>query len=499
MRVLAQLRRFLGLIIALIMQVGLAGCHPFITLPNSPSQQSITNARVLSKISKNAKDSFFFKALFKKINAASSNQSGNIDEFWTSVQKDLQLTHYNHRAEVQEQITSLIARKHHLQATIRRSAKYIHYIYEQIKKRHLPAELVLLPLVESTYDPLALNHISGACGLWQLTSNTAKGFGIRQDWLFDGRRDIYTSTHAALDYLTYLNQFFSGDWLLSLAAYDTGEGNVQRAIRYNARKNLNITFWSLPLALETCYYVPRLLALSAIIKDPQKYNFILPNINNKPYLETVNVHAGISIIHAAELANISLKELKTVNPGFKQLVFMPNKPYRLLLPVKYATTFKKSLAQLPRKDFYSNLFYYTIRPGDNLISIAKRYNVKIEQLCLWNEWSSTKVLPINKKLIIKLSPTAVVPAFSQSIYHPSLKNPQIQSYTVLKGDTLWGIARELGLDVTDLQKWNNLSTTALKAGQKLEIKIAKNTARAKAKKLPVKPQKLSVKRIQKVR
>jgi membrane-bound lytic murein transglycosylase D len=453
-------------LIIIITQGGLTGCR--FTHPPSKEGRSLYNVRKNETVQ--AQNQWVY--LIKQILPSKKDEwiaSPIQENFWETLQKDFHLHHHTNRAVVQAQIEWFTASPHHLSSTIKRSAPYIHYIYEQVKKRHLPAELVLLPLVESTYNPLATNSTSGASGLWQLTSGTARGFGIRQDLYFDGRHDIYASTHAALDYLTYLNQFFSGNWLLTLAAYDTGEGNVQRAIRYNARRNLSTSFWNLPLALETRSYVPRLLALSAIIKNPEKYGLQLPFIGNQPYLAQVDVKPGISIVHAAELANISIKELKRFNPGFKQLIFVPNKPYRLLLPTRCAAEFKKRLAKLPPEAFYLKLFHYKTQPKDTLITIARKHQVSLENLCLWNGLEPKDILPINKNLIIKASPSSTIQS-GKITYISQKQNEQEQYYTVRKGDNLYTISKLLGIKYSDLHAWNQLKTTTLKPGQRLKIK-----------------------------
>lgn len=462
----------LGLILLLVIQTGIIGCSglsPFSkpSLEGRRLQVSQKKRPIVSKLESRFPP-FLFK-IFKQSDKVPIPKITHSLGFWECLQQDFHLSHHINKPIVQAQIEWFISSPHHLNYTIKRSAPYIHYIYEQVKKRNLPAELVLLPLVESTYNPLATNSSSGASGLWQLTAGTAKGFGIRQDWLFDGRRDIHASTHAALDYLTYLNQFFSGNWLLTLAAYDAGEGSVQRAIRYNAQRNLSISFWNLPLALETRSYVPRLLALSAIIKNPDKYGLKLPAIGNRPYLGQVEVNAGISMIHAAELANLSIKDLKQFNPGFKQLLFVPNKPYRLLLPVKSIATFKKKLAKLPAQSFYLKLIQYKVKSGDTLIGIAKRYSVTLENLCLWNGVEPTDILAINKNLIIKLPPSSTHQSSKTTYISPDSSNEIVLYYTVRKGDNLYIIAKQLGIKLSDLQQWNQLETTLLKPGQRLKI------------------------------
>lgn len=475
-------RLSISLLLIIVTQGGLVGCRaPFFIYSTSNEGRSL-HKHGQQHPAKNQKKwiAFVKQILPNKQETPLSTLSDQ--DFWAMLQKDFHLDHHTHREVVKTQIEWFISSPHHLNSTIKRSAPYIHYIYEQVKKRHLPAELVLLPLVESTYNPLALNNTSGASGLWQLTSGTARGFGIRHDLHFDGRQDIYASTHAALDYLTYLNQFFSGNWLLTFAAYDTGEGNVQRAIRNNARRNLSISFWHLPLALETRSYVPRLLALSAIIKNPEKYGLQLPAIINRPYLVQVDVRPGISIVHAAELANISIKDLKRFNPGFKQLIFIPNKPYRLLLPTRSAAEFRKKLAKLPPEAFYLKLFHYKIRPGDNLITIARKHQVSLANLCLWNGLEPKDLLQVNKTLIIKAPPSSALQS-GQVRYIAQNQSASDQYYTVRQGDNLYTIAKQLDIKRADLQAWNELKTTTLRAGQRLKIKPARERVKIIAPKL----------------
>lgn len=410
----------------------------------------------------------FLKQTFKKESISVKQTVTPKEDFWNEINKNFHLLHHIDKPAVKAQIAWFVESTTYLNHTICSAAPYIHFVYEQVKKRHLPAELVLLPLVESTYNPLAINRVSGASGLWQLTANTARGFGVRQDWLFDGRHDIYASTHAALDYLTYLNQFFSGNWLLTLAAYDTGEGNVQSAIRSNARRNLSISFWNLPLALETRSYVPRLLALSAIIKNPDQYGIKLPDISKYSYLEHVEIQAGISMIHAAELANISIKDLKRFNPGFKKIIFMPNKPYRLLLPKHCIIALKKKLEKLPKKTLYSKLFYHTIQPGDTLSRIAKYYKVTVKNLCLWNGLESKTILSVNKKLIVK-DPLSGYDKL-QNAFLADISD-DLHCYTVRKGDNLYTIARQFDIKQQDLVKWNHLKSSIIKPGQRLKIQF----------------------------
>ena len=268
---------------------------------------------------------------------------------WGPIRAHLQLTaREENKPAVQAQIRWFAKNPAYLNDAVSRAAPYMGYVYTQVTKRNLPTELVLLPIIESGYNPSATNASSGAAGMWQLMSSTARAHGVHQDKGFDGRRDLYSSTNAALDYLTYLKSFFGGDWLLAIAAYDTGEGNVQNAIRHNTQHDKNTHFWALPLAFETRSYIPRLLALAAIVKNPAKYGVTLPSISAKPYLELVDVgRTGISLslAHAAKLAGMNLSELKQLNPGVKNSSANLTQG-QFALPIDRVALYKKQLAML---------------------------------------------------------------------------------------------------------------------------------------------------------
>ena len=151
--------------------------------------------------------------------------------------------------------------------------------------------------------------------MWQFVPETGKRFGMKQNWWYDGRRDVIASTQGAIKYLKYLNKFFDGDWLLALAAYNSGEGRVKRAMKKNARKNLPTDFWSLDLPKETRAYVPKLLALADVIKRADDFNIKLYEIENKSQITNINIESQLDLAKAATLADLSLAELQRLNPG----------------------------------------------------------------------------------------------------------------------------------------------------------------------------------------
>jgi membrane-bound lytic murein transglycosylase D len=295
--------------------------------------------------------------------------------------------------------------------------------------------LVLLPIIESGYNPSATNSSSGAAGLWQLMKGTAKGYGVHKYQGFDGRRDIYSSTNAALNYLTYLKSFFGGDWLLAIAAYDTGEGNVQNAIRHNTRQDKNTHFWALPLALETLSYIPRLLALAAIIKNPAKYGVSLPPVSAKPYLELVD-SKSMSLSKVAKLAGMSVTELKELNPGVKNSSAVI-KQGQLALPIDRVALYKQQLAMASSSTGYKMV---------NARSVAL----------------STK----------QGSASQVKKASAIQLVSHQANESSPQTHLVKSGDTLEGIAKHYHVSVKQIQAWNQLSGDFLKPGEKLKIMLS---------------------------
>lgn len=227
-----------------------------------------------------------------------------------------------------------------------RARPYLHHIVEEIERREMPLEIALLPIIESAYRPTAYSP-TGAAGIWQIVPGTGKRFGLKQNSWYDGRRDILASTQAALDYLRILHKRFEGDWLLALAAYNCGEGAVENAIERNRRAGLSIDFWSLDLPRETQEYVPKLLAISSIIADPSEHNLVLDPIPNRPYLQEVPIGGEqISLERVAALANMSIADLRSLNPGLMGPTTDPSGSYKLVIPISKAKGLQQRLAAM---------------------------------------------------------------------------------------------------------------------------------------------------------
>lgn len=414
-------------------------------------------------------------------------------DVWEVLRDEFTLTHEVTRPEVQEQIRWLVAHPSYLHKVSRQSEPYIYHILGEIKKRKLPGELALLPMIESAYDPFAYSG-AGAAGLWQLMPRTGSDLGLKQDWWFDGRRSIGPSTDAALNYLVYLNRFFSGNWILAIAAYDSGEGTIARAVKATTKPGRPIYFWNLPIPRETKVYVPRLLALAEVIKNPGRYHVTLPNIPYLPYFEEVNIGSQIDLNHAAKLAGITYKELIKLNPGYNRWTTAPYKPFKLLIPTEKVQRFNLNLSNVPEEKRVS-WTKHQVKKGDSLNNIAIRYHTTVNLIKQLNQLTSNNVKPNQSILIpssknttvtakkeIPLTSTSVAAAVSTisiSTVRPivAARNHRV-IHIVQNNDTYQKLQKTYGVTSIEIQNWNKLSANKpLRKGQQLVIwkKVRKAT------------------------
>ncbi len=352
----------------------------------------------------------------------------------------------------------------------------MYLIVEEIEKRNLPLELALLPIVESSFDPFAYSHGS-ASGLWQFTSPMARHFGLDIDWWYDGRRDVYAATIAALDMLEYLHKKTNGNWLYAIAAYNTGEGRVLRASRNNRRAGKSTSFWALDLPTETERYVPQLLALADIIKHSDKYGLKLAPIPNKPQLRVVQIDSQIDLALAADFAGLSIDEFYKLNPGFNRWATGPEGTYNLLFPVENAERFELALAENgPEKRL--KWTRYKIKSGDSLGLIAKKFNTSIRFIKKANHLEKN-VIVAGKHLLIPVSAreredyTLSLP--SRLAQKQNTPRGQVKiNYQVKSGDSLWIIARQFKIKTSSLARWNHMAPRdTLSVGKKLVIWLKK--------------------------
>ncbi|MFT5446662.1 MAG: membrane-bound lytic murein transglycosylase D [Gammaproteobacteria bacterium] len=465
-------------------------------------------------------------------------------DVWAHIRSGMRFPEVNHPA-VEAELAWYAKRPGYIQRTTDRARLYLGYIVHEAKRRNLPLELTLLPIVESAFQPYARSS-AGAMGIWQFIRSTGRYYGLKQTSWSDARRDIVRATRAAFDYLEKLHKDMDGDWLLAVAAYNAGEGNVLRAVRKNRARGKPTDFFSLSLPAETRAYVPRLLAFSKLVARPADYDIELDQIDDKPYFQLVDTGGRLNLAKAAEMAGITLNELMLLNPALVRDSTDPRGPHSLALPVESVAAFRNALAATPKEqrvpwspvkvaggdtlstiaerhavtvnqlreanDLRSDTIrigqqlripgrqavstansiasatvqqlspevrrgreqarrneqrtIYRVRNGDSLWSIAGKYKVSVGRLRQWNGLSKRKVLRPGQKLVIWRSGSAIK-ASSKSRSSP--KNARI--HLVRSGDNLWSIAKRYQLRTADLARWNDIKTTdTLRPGQKLRLK-----------------------------
>lgn len=373
---------------------------------------------------------------------------------------------------INAELSWYVSHPDYLDRTLERARLYLHLIVDELEARGIPLELALLPIVESAYQPFAYSR-SHAAGLWQFIPETGRRYGLRQDWWYDGRRDVVASTRAALDYLQYLHTFFEGDWMLALAAYNSGEGNVRRAVARASAAGQPTDFWSLQLPRETRAYVPKLLALREIFLQPGEYGIALPAIPDEPVIGHVDTGGQIDLARAAELAGIGIDDLYRLNPAFNRWATAPDGPHQLLLPLDAVERFSTALAAFGDENRVT-WTRHLIREGETLGAIARKHRTTVAVLRQVNGIDGH---------VIRAGRSLIVPGARQGsdfLAHidqrtnfartPSSGSAKPAHHVVRRGDTLWDIARKYRISVKQLAQWNSIDAEApLRPGQRLAL------------------------------
>ncbi len=371
----------------------------------------------------------------------------------------------------------------YLQRTLERARPYLFYIVEEVQIRGMPTDLALLPIIESAFQPFAYSH-GRAAGIWQFIPGTGRLYGLKQNWWYDGRRDIYASTQAALNLLQALHKQFGGDWLLALAAYNSGAGTVSRAIKKNQQLGKPTDFWSLDLPRETRGYVPRLLAITDVVDKAEDYGVSLLDVPNEPYFAVVDVSTQIDLAVAAELAGLETDDLYRLNPGFNRWATDPEGPHQLLVPLANAQGFSEALEQLP-EDQRVKWVRHKIEAGENLNTIAKKYHTSTALVAEVNDLRTHALRAGNYLLIPAAKKELANYSLTADRRLASLQNQERDghktSYVVRAGDTFWSIARQFNVAVKQLASWNGMAPRdTLKANQKLVVWTKSQPLAAKA-------------------
>ncbi len=368
----------------------------------------------------------------------------------------------NNNPRIQQQLGWFKKHPDYLTRISERAQPYLYLVVQEIEKEGLPIEIALLPIVESAYYPFSYSH-GTAVGVWQFIPSTGRLYGLDQDWWHEDRRHILNSTRAAARYLKDLSKMFNGDWMLAVAAYNAGPGRIQNAVKINQKARKQTDYWSLDLPKETERYIPKLLALSMIVKDPSKFGQQLTPIDNSKFLEVVELNSQFDLALIAQWTGLSIDEIYTYNPGLRRWATPVSLPYELLLPVSTVKSFEDNLEKAGKMPRISWL-RHQIKSGDSLIYLAKKYKTTVDQIRSVNELQSD---------LIRAGEYLIVPLAQENEGYYSLsekqreksrlnteKNAEKIIYKVVSGDSLWKIAVQFDTTVNNLVRWNQLDLSS---------------------------------------
>ena len=382
------------------------------------------------------------------------------DDLWVRIRSGLHLQSIDN-PRVARARQALLAQSNYLPLVSERANYYLFYIVEEINQRDMPLDIALIPVIESMLDPTASSY-SGAAGLWQIMPRTGAHLGIEQNNWYDGRHAVRDSTAGALDYLQMLHDRFDDDWLLALAAYNAGRGTVLRAQKANVSASQPTDYWSLRLRQQAYEYVPKLIALSQIVADPDKYGVSIPPVPNRPSFEIADPGLPLNLAHAAELAEIDVAILRALNPGQLRGTIAPYRSTELLLPYGSSQRFQRNLEKANPSEI-TQWHEYRVKPGDTLWDIARSFGTDVALLRSENGIKGNTIR-VGQTLTI----TGFDPGRGQP--EPAGSGAKAQGYLVRAGDSLYLIANRFRVSVGNIIAWNELDPDDyLQPGQKLTL------------------------------
>jgi membrane-bound lytic murein transglycosylase D len=370
------------------------------------------------------------------------------------------------------------SRPDYMQRMTERSSRYLFHIVEEIERRRIPMELALLPFIESAFNPQAVSS-ARAAGMWQFMPATGQSFDLKQNVFRDDRRDVLASTRAALDYLEQLHGRF-GDWHLALAAYNWGQGNVNRAITRNQRAGLPTGYTDLEMPLETRMYVPKLQAVKNILARPEAFGAQLPDIGNHPFFDTLTLTSDIDVSLIASLSGVSEADFRALNPSIKQPIVMAAGTPQILLPWDNAGIFEQRLAAY--KGPLASWTAWVVPTTMSVDQAAQRAGMSEDELRRVNNIPPRMLVRAGSSLLVHRNGRRDndVSEFVADHAQLSLQPEVILRRTTVrarKGDSVARLAARYGVSASSVASWNKLSSGArLKTGQRLTLMLPRSVS-----------------------
>ena len=362
-----------------------------------------------------------------------------------------------------------------------RGSRYLFHIVEELDRRHMPTELALLPFIESAFNPQAMS-VARASGMWQFVPSTGRDYELKQNVFRDDRRDVLASTRAALDYLQKLHGMFD-DWQLALAAYNWGEGSVQRAVAKNQKAGLPTDYASLRMPAETQWYLPKLQAVKNIVARPADFGLSLPELHNHPYFLSVPIEHDMDVAVAIRLAGMSLEDFQTLNPQMNRPVILAAGTPQVLLPYDNANRFVRELPQHrgPLATWTAWTAPKTMRPAEAAktagMSEAQMREVNRIPAHMLIKTGSTLLVPRGNALLADVSSHVADNAMlSLAPDGPTLRRVSLRAG---RKDSVASVARRYRVSPAQVAQWNEVGATATFApGQSIVVYVAQATRKA---------------------
>ncbi|MGJ8668210.1 MAG: LysM peptidoglycan-binding domain-containing protein [Oceanococcus sp.] len=445
------------------------------------------------------------------------------EDFWQWLTPQMTLSQIQH-PEIDRWEARYRRRHLELEVILEDGKDFLYPLALAVADRDMPLELALLPIIESHLDPAAVSG-SGARGLWQFLPKTAKHLGLKQDWWHNESADFHRSTQTALDYLDYLHDRFGG-WLLSLAAYNAGEGRIWSLMKSNRKRGKTMDYWDLPLPPQTQVYVPKLLGLARVLRDPQHVQ--LPKVAMRRTLTRLQTPMALDVAQIAKMANISIEQVYRFNPQWLRWGMPPTPPHALYLPVESSKVFRSALVKLD-KSAGRSWHQHKVKSGESLSAIAQEHATTAQLIRQLNALSGDAIHPqqqlylaqgsaeidaatrqaVRRRTRLDFAPrplsaglhrvepgeslwsiarrygssvkalqranqlnrrSALVPG--QLLQTASIDQRQRITYTVKAGDALSLIAQKYSVTVSEIQKWNQLDSATIRPGQKLKLRLS---------------------------
>ena len=384
-----------------------------------------------------SEDILVYENVWDRIKDASTSEQTNLDE------------------KTLEYINTYLANPAQLDKLLEKGRYFIFFVLEELDRYRLPAELALLPYIESNYDPFSISA-SGAMGIWQFMPATARIYNLKDTWWYEQRHDPLVSSKAAVRYLAYLHNRFNKEITYTLAAYNGGPTRLEKQIKLNKRAGQPTNYENLKLPKQTKEYVPKFRAILELVLNADKYGINLPNFPNKKVLGSIELDGQVEILAFSEFAGLKPEFVYKLNAGYTKWASPPGDKTIFNIPVELEETLNLKKNQFIQTN-QINWVTHKVSKGDSLWKIAEKFETEVNVLKKVN-YLASNILSLNQELLIPLSND------QNQTFIP------YQAHIISEGDTLWNLGIQYKISPAEIAKNNGLRINSpLSIGKELNI------------------------------